>query len=396
MTDREVTSLMTRPTATSSPLFLIAAILGAISLVIIPVNLVQVSVRRHGETLFLVLAAIQIVFGLIAAVLSLIQYIRSRGLAGRGWAIAVGIVGALVGVGGIVSMVLLGLLLVAVAGAGGAWGRPLRLRGKILHPSLRQGSDWTRGARPDVSRLDKPTRAALEALWLHDAQKEHASVPAFSRISWMLAAVGAPAELMEGAHQAAMEEIDHTRRCFALAAGYGGRSHSVEPMPDLLLGGLDIKGDPLVYLAVESLKDGCLLEDFNADVAGECERACQDPATKDVLARIVREERSHAEFSWQMLDWLLARGGEKVRRAIVDSIAGLAKIERPTSADAQKQALVELADPAALRAHGRLRDEEWAALWTVRLEATRERAEALIKAPVVRLAPRPVVDALAS
>ena len=40
-----------------------------------------------------------------------------------------------------------------------------------------------------------PRRAALEALWLHDAQKEHASVPAFSRISWMLAAVGAPADV---------------------------------------------------------------------------------------------------------------------------------------------------------------------------------------------------------
>jgi hypothetical protein len=73
------------------------------------------------------------------------------------------------------------------------------VRGKILHPRLRGGADWTLGARPDVSRLDRPTRAALEALWLHDAQKEHASVPAFSRVSWMLAAVGAPAELGEAA-----------------------------------------------------------------------------------------------------------------------------------------------------------------------------------------------------
>ena len=42
-----------------------------------------------------------------------------------------------------------------------------------------------------------------------------------------------------------------TERCFALAAGYGGRTHTVEPMPDLLLGGataLDwAAGDPLVF-----------------------------------------------------------------------------------------------------------------------------------------------------
>ena len=46
-------------------------------------------------------------------------------------------------------------------------------------------------------------------------------------------------------------------------------------MPDLLRGGLDMRGDPLVHLAVESLEDGCLLEDFNADVAAACEAACE-------------------------------------------------------------------------------------------------------------------------
>src|SRR5262249_34788491 len=155
--------------------------------------------------------------------------------------------------------------------------------------------------------LDEPTRRALEALWLHDAQKEHASVPAFARISWLLAAVGAPADLAEGAHRAALEEIDHTRRCFALAAGYAGRSHSVEPMPDLLLDGLALRGDPRVVLARESLADGCQLEDFNADVAAACAVVCEEPATGAVLDRIAVEERSHADFSWALLRWLLAR-----------------------------------------------------------------------------------------
>src|SRR5690606_38147187 len=52
------------------------------------------------------------------------------------------------------------------------------------------------------------------------------------------AAAGAPADLLARAHRAALEEIEHAERCFALAAGYGGRTRSVEPMPDLLLGGL--------------------------------------------------------------------------------------------------------------------------------------------------------------
>jgi hypothetical protein len=48
-------------------------------------------------------------------------------------------------------------------------------------------------------------------------------------------------------------------------------------MPDLLVGALDVQGDPLARLATESLTDGCLLEDFNADVAGACEEASRIP-----------------------------------------------------------------------------------------------------------------------
>ena len=137
-------------------------------------------------------------------------------------------------------------------------------------------------------------------------------------------------------------------------------------------------GDPLVYLAEESLKDGCLLEDFNADVAAACVQVCRDPATKDVLSRIAREERSHAEFSWAMLAWLCERGGEKVRRALRASNEALANVPRPTAASAEKQALIDKADPDALLAHGRLPDTQWAALWTMRLDATRARANALL------------------
>jgi hypothetical protein len=301
---------------------------------------------------------------------------------GRIVAVLSAVFGGLAAVGAPLGIVLGWAALIAASGigAGGAWGRPLRVRGRVLHPRLRRGSDWTRGDRPAVHDLDAATRAALEALWLHDAQKEHASVPAFSRISWMLAAVGAPAELLEGAHKAALEEIDHARRCFALAAGYGGASHDVEPMPDLLVGrGLTARGDPLVALAVESLEDGCLLEDFNADVAAACERACEDRAAKDVLGRIAREERSHADFSWALLEWAVARGGERVARAVEARAAKLADVARPTAVSSRIAPLVARADAARMRAHGRLPDAEWAPLWTARVAATVSRATLLVR-----------------
>ncbi len=39
-------------------------------------------------------------------------------------------------------------------------------------------------------------------------------------------------------------------------------------------------------LAVESLEDGCLLEDFNADVAAACAAVCEEPVTRAVLAQM--------------------------------------------------------------------------------------------------------------
>ncbi|MET0402944.1 MAG: hypothetical protein ABW123_11100, partial [Cystobacter sp.] len=263
---------------------------------------------------------------------------------------------------------------------GGSWGRPLRVRGRQLHPELRRGSDWTQGEHPDPRGLDEPTRAALEALWLHDAQKEHASVPAFSRLSWLLAAVGAPAELLEGAHRAAMEEIAHTRLCFALAAGYAGRSYTVEPMPELLLGGLELQGRALEVLASESVTDGCQLEDFNADVAAACAAVCEEPVTRRVLEQIAREERSHAEFSWAMLEWLLEREPTGVRAAIEAALLKLDRYPRPTAVSSDKRALVSRADPAALRRHGRLPDAQWAAAWEARLGHTRARVAKMLGA----------------
>ena len=338
-----------------------------------------VNTFAHPFDLFDFLGGVQCVAAAIAVVGGLVAAIRDRHWRVEGAVLAIGAT-----VFGFVAFVA-----VAVGRAfldpntkidviGPPWGRPLRLRGRVLHPALRLGSNWTRGASADLRGVDPATRAALEQIWLHDAQKEHASVPAFARISWMLAAVGAPADLVAWSHRAALEEVDHARRCFALAAGYGGREHTVEPMPDLLLGGLDVEGDPLVHLATESLRDGCLLEDFNADVAAACADACEDANVRAVLEQIAREERSHAEFSWALVAWLADRGGAALREALVASAATLHQVPRPSAVAPEIAAIVASADPRLLRIHGRVPDEQWAALWAVRLPATKARLGRLV------------------
>lgn len=268
-------------------------------------------------------------------------------------------------------------LLVGCASTSCGWGRPLRSRGRQVFPELRQGSDWTAGAQPSRHGLDAATCAALEALWLHDAQKEHASVPAFARISWMLAAVGAPADLTAWAHRAALEEVEHAQRCFALAAGYGGRAHSVEPMPDLLLSGLELRGDPLQTLMRESLEDGCQLEEFNADVAADAARHCSEPVTRAVLEQIAREEASHAALSWALLEWALARAPEQGRRELALAEQHLRQVKRPVAVSEHLAPLVAAGNPLQLRRHGRVPDATLESLWQQRLQNTLVRLSAL-------------------
>ncbi len=139
-----------------------------------------------------------------------------------------------------------------------------------------------------------------------------------------------------------------------------------------------MQGDPLALLARESLSDGCQLEDFNADVAAECASVCTEGATKRVLERIAVEERSHAEFSWAVLEWLVEKHRAHVAPALAEAVKALEAYRRPTAVSWDKRALVAAADARSLRAHGRLPDERWGALWDTRLEATKVRVRALL------------------
>ena len=343
----------------------------------ISIAVLFVAIGQRAEVGFLVftgLLLVQLGLGIVAIVAGA----RLHRASGHGRGAAV--VGALASLTAVATWY--GGAILAAFAMGGGWGRPLRVRGRQIHPELRSGSDWTAGDRPDPTLLDEPTARALAALWLHDAQKEHASVPAFSRISWQLAAAGAPADLLTWSHRAALEEIEHAKACFALAAGYEGRSHTVEPMPDLLLDGLQVRGNVLEVMAKESLGDGCLLEDFNADVAAACAEVCQEPVTRAVLERIAVEERSHAEFSWALLRWLLAQHAATVRPVLEHTLAGLVRYRRPTAVSFRLQRLVGRADPEQLLRHGRLPDARWAELWQHPLDSTRERLLVLLD-PVV-------------
>jgi hypothetical protein len=76
--------------------------------------------------------------------------------------------------------------------------------------------------------------------------------------------------------------------------------------------------------------------------------------------------------------WLLERDRPRVQPALEDALARLGRYRRPTAVSLDKRLLLAAADPAQLRAHGRLPDARWGALWELRLAATTRRFEGLL------------------
>jgi hypothetical protein len=142
---------------------------------------------------------------------------------------------------------------------------------------------------------------------------EHASVAAFAQLSLYLSALGAPPALLERTHAAALDEIRHASRCFALASAYAGRPWTAGAIPALAQAG---GAGPMSFarLACGSLVDGCLAEGLAADVAAAGAAAAVDPAIRATLTMIAEDETRHAELAWDVLAWCLAHGGAATQR----------------------------------------------------------------------------------
>ncbi|AKV00742.1 hypothetical protein AKJ09_07405 [Labilithrix luteola] len=264
----------------------------------------------------------------------------------------------------------------------GGWGRPLRIGKRAVTPDVRASKEWARGPRPDPSGLDDVTRAVLRDLWLHDARKEHASVPAFGRVARHLVALGAPSDLVRRAHLSCLQEIDHAERCFALASAYAGEDLGVQPMPALYGGDDALPRDrtkALVQVATEALVDGALLEDFNAELARTALDDVRDPACREALVRIVEDESEHAALAWDILAYCVAEGGEPVVCALRAKNASIGETPESLYDPALVARVEALPDRAPLYAHGRVRPEHVEGVFRARRLYAGERLGAILR-----------------
>ena len=241
--------------------------------------------------------------------------------------------------------------LVVVSYRGPTEGRALRVARLAVAARAVDADGWDAELPPGESSAPSPeARRALARLWTETARSEHASVPAFSRLSLSLVALGAPARLVEAAHRAALEEIEHARLAFSLASTYAGSP--VGPGRLLALrAARAVTATSLAALAAESLIDGCLLEGVAADVAQQALARARDERARAALAVIARDEASHAALAWEVVRWCCEEGGEAVQRRLQ------AALHRAPTSVSSPQIPVDLA--AELADHGWLDRTAW-------------------------------------
>jgi hypothetical protein len=172
-------------------------------------------------------------------------------------------------------------------------------------------------AREAPERADASARASARqcaaALWVANGDTEWVSVAAFSQLSLDLIELGAPIDLVQASHDAALDEVRHARLCWDLATKLDPAKgpHGAAPIADL---GRTRKRVPqLDTLAVESFVQGAYLECVSAELARALLARCTDDDVRVVLETIRDDEGKHAEHAWAIVAWCAARSPDAAR-----------------------------------------------------------------------------------
>jgi hypothetical protein len=176
-------------------------------------------------------------------------------------------------------------------------GRPLRVDGEIVHAAWRPSQEWLLpcgATRRDATEGER---------WLRDAALEHASIAAFARLSLALLAHGAPADLLVDAHRAALDEIEHARLAYGMAAHHGVEARGPGA---LVIADHQPTSMTLAQLARETFIDGCMGELWASAIATREAESTDDPELARIHRRIADDEMRHAELAWRIVAWALS------------------------------------------------------------------------------------------
>lgn len=227
--------------------------------------------------------------------------------------------------------------------------------------ALGESSGWNGCGINIILKPDVKSRAALEAIWLENASKEHISVPAFSKLSMQLIALGAPPELMEKVFRAASQEITHAMLSYSVASSLSGKAFSPDAMPEILKHSCEY--DSLEKLILECFIDGCLMEALSAAHARESSLLAQEPAIKNVFDVIARDEQFHADLSWEIVHFLQTKVSTSMKLILSSELKTIKTLPTPDFFSAEIVELIGKADNECMQHFGVLPRHTIERLW---------------------------------
>jgi hypothetical protein len=202
-----------------------------------------------------------------------------------------------------------------------ACGRPFLVDHKQRLAPAVERADWkasTKENRRAVLTSDRE-RAAEHFTLL--ALLEHASIAAFARFTLQLLALGAPAKLIEGCHDAMRDETEHARAAFSLASHWGGSPLGPGP--------LETDGLSTTFgveeILLDTILEGCIGATTAALEARCALRECLDEEARAFYERVATDEANHAQLAWEAVRWILQRHPEHrdfARQLFRSEIAG--------------------------------------------------------------------------
>jgi hypothetical protein len=179
-----------------------------------------------------------------------------------------------------------------------ACGRALRDGDRAcVTPSMAR-SDWT------SATFGRARDAERAARFSSMAAAEHASIASFARTSLELLALGAPPDLIADTHRAALDEIEHARIAYALAAE--ASSETLGPAP---LAMPSHAPPTFASMVASTFLDACVGESLGVAQIRELAAREIDARTRARLERIAEDEERHVVLAFRTLAWAVRAGG---------------------------------------------------------------------------------------
>jgi len=245
-------------------------------------------------------------------------------------------------------------------------GRPLRHEGSLVLADDVRRDDWCDLFAIDLAAFSATEVDAFVAHLRRVALLEHGSVAAFAQVSLELLSLGAPADLIEAAHRAALDEIRHARMCWSALAAIEGVPRGPSPMSIPPMPAIDVE-----RILVATVIEGCVGETLGSLMFAEAARRCTVPALARMYATIADEEAEHAALAFRIVQFLANGDASRIdyaidaaaraERSVTDApaIPALGMLDRETQRDVLDRGYRDVVVPVlvALRSGHDLADD---------------------------------------